>query len=90
MSFSNVDVGSVDKRTLLQFGIMVSCATGRFPMAYNDYGNYCGVGGSGNPVDGVDRYRLWINNIRLVASFARSVGARCVVGREEESRSEIL
>ncbi|KAK3750947.1 hypothetical protein QZH41_015027 [Actinostola sp. cb2023] len=24
-------------------------------MAYNDYGSYCGVGGSGTPVDGVDR-----------------------------------
>lgn len=44
------------KRNLVQFGIMVYCMTGRFALDYNNYGSYCGVGGSGTPVDDVDRY----------------------------------
>ncbi|XP_031553800.1 phospholipase A2 A2-actitoxin-Ucs2a-like [Actinia tenebrosa] len=44
-----------EKRNLLQFGKMIRCATGRSPWKYNNYGNYCGSGGSGVPVDGVDR-----------------------------------
>ncbi|KXJ26393.1 acidic phospholipase A2 DE-II [Exaiptasia diaphana] len=43
------------KRNLLQFGFMVSCATGRSSFEYNNYGNFCGYGGGGTPVDDIDR-----------------------------------
>ena len=43
------------KRNVLQFGAMIYCATGRFPLDYNGYGCYCGLGGSGIPVDQTDR-----------------------------------
>ncbi|XP_031572942.1 basic phospholipase A2 caudoxin-like [Actinia tenebrosa] len=45
----------VQKKNLLQFGLMVNCMTGRFALDYNNYGSYCGVGGSGTPVDDLDR-----------------------------------
>uniref|UniRef100_A0A3B3VMM2 Phospholipase A2 n=1 Tax=Poecilia latipinna TaxID=48699 RepID=A0A3B3VMM2_9TELE len=39
-----------------QFAEMISCAQpGVNPLAYNEYGCYCGLGGSGTPVDDVDR-----------------------------------
>ncbi|XP_005811202.1 phospholipase A2-like [Xiphophorus maculatus] len=38
------------------FGEMISCAQpGVNPLDYNEYGCYCGLGGSGTPVDDVDR-----------------------------------
>ncbi|XP_027890398.1 phospholipase A2-like [Xiphophorus couchianus] len=41
---------------LWQFGEMISCAQpGVNPLAYNEYGCWCGLGGSGTPVDDVDR-----------------------------------
>uniref|UniRef100_R4G7E9 phospholipase A2 n=1 Tax=Brachyurophis roperi TaxID=1295043 RepID=R4G7E9_9SAUR len=42
---------------LLQFGNMINCANrGRRPARhYRDYGCYCGKGGSGTPVDDLDR-----------------------------------
>ncbi|NXS81346.1 PA2GE phospholipase, partial [Erpornis zantholeuca] len=39
---------------LLQFGVMITKKTGRFPLAYNGYGCYCGVGGSKQPLDATD------------------------------------
>ncbi|EDO43503.1 predicted protein, partial [Nematostella vectensis] len=38
-----------------QFRKMIKCATGRSAWDYNRYGNWCGRGGGGTPVDGVDR-----------------------------------
>ncbi|XP_066264276.1 matrilin-2-like [Branchiostoma lanceolatum] len=43
------------KRNLVQFGLMITAVTGRNPLDYNDYGCYCGWGGSGTPVDDIDR-----------------------------------
>lgn len=44
-----------EKRDLLQFASMIKCATNRNAIKYIDYGNYCGWGGKGKPVDEVDR-----------------------------------
>lgn len=42
---------------LWQFGKMISCAQpGVNPLVYNEYGCWCGLGGSGTPVDDVDRW----------------------------------
>ncbi|XP_070539332.1 basic phospholipase A2 taipoxin alpha chain-like isoform X2 [Ptychodera flava] len=46
---------TVGTKSILQFGAMILCATGRNPLDYNNYGCYCGLGGSGTAVDGVDR-----------------------------------
>ncbi|XP_073259272.1 basic phospholipase A2 PA-9C-like [Porites lutea] len=43
------------KRDLLQFALMVNCATGRRWRDYYGYGCYCGWGRSGNAVDDTDR-----------------------------------
>nr|ABK63571.1 PLA2-3 precursor [Cryptophis nigrescens] len=42
---------------LLQFKGMIECANhgSRDPWDYNNYGCYCGTGGSGTPVDDLDR-----------------------------------
>ncbi|XP_054906643.1 phospholipase A2 [Poeciliopsis prolifica] len=43
-------------RAIWQFAEMISCAQpGIEPLIYNGYGCYCGLGGSGTPVDDVDR-----------------------------------
>ncbi|XP_041475957.1 phospholipase A2-like isoform X2 [Lytechinus variegatus] len=42
------------RRSLLEFGIMIKCSTGRWPLDYNGYGCYCGRGGKGHPIDEVD------------------------------------
>ncbi|XP_035689384.1 acidic phospholipase A2 E-like [Branchiostoma floridae] len=44
-----------ENRGLWQFGSMISCATQRSPLDYTDYGCFCGYGGGGTPMDGVDR-----------------------------------
>ncbi|XP_067019417.1 basic phospholipase A2 PA-12C-like [Acropora muricata] len=43
------------KRNLLQFGGMIHCATRRWALEYNGYGCWCGLGGSGTPVDDTDK-----------------------------------
>ncbi|KAL3877866.1 hypothetical protein ACJMK2_035510 [Sinanodonta woodiana] len=43
------------KRRLNQFGTMVRLMTGHNPLDFNGYGNYCGFGGHGKPVDKIDR-----------------------------------
>ncbi|XP_071478907.1 phospholipase A2, minor isoenzyme-like [Diadema antillarum] len=42
-------------RSLPQFALMIKCMTGRWPLDYNNYGCYCGFGGRGAVLDGVDR-----------------------------------
>ncbi|XP_077978918.1 basic phospholipase A2-like [Glandiceps talaboti] len=51
----NEVVNSISKRSIPQFGMMVSCSTERNPIDFADYGCYCGLGGKGTPVDGLDR-----------------------------------
>ncbi|XP_038075759.1 basic phospholipase A2 RVV-VD-like [Patiria miniata] len=46
---------SRQKRSLPQFALMMTCATGTNPLEYNGYGCYCGSGGGGTPVDATDR-----------------------------------
>ena len=43
------------RRNLIQFYKMIDCATSNDPLKYNHYGCYCGLGGEGTPVDGLDR-----------------------------------
>ncbi|XP_072172608.1 acidic phospholipase A2 Cc1-PLA2-like [Diadema setosum] len=42
------------KRSMYELGTMVACATGLSPMAYADYGCWCGRGGRGEAVDDID------------------------------------
>ena len=43
------------RRSVVQFGLMVACATKRNPLDFNGYGCYCGIGGGGTPVDRLDK-----------------------------------
>ncbi|KAI8484435.1 hypothetical protein Bbelb_378680 [Branchiostoma belcheri] len=43
------------KRSFVQYGMMIHAVTGRNPLDYNDYGCYCGLGGAGTPVDNIDK-----------------------------------
>lgn len=48
--------GAVLPRALWQFGKMMWCAQpGVSPLLYNDYGCWCGFGGTGTPRDEVDQ-----------------------------------
>ncbi|KAL9984693.1 hypothetical protein ACROYT_G007019 [Oculina patagonica] len=42
-------------RSVLDFGVMISCAVGRAPLDYDGYGCFCGLGGEGTPVDETDK-----------------------------------
>ena len=44
------------RRGLFSFGRMIHVKTGRCPLLYNNYGNWCGAGGNGQPIDEVDKY----------------------------------
>ncbi|XP_041643408.1 phospholipase A2, minor isoenzyme-like [Cheilinus undulatus] len=47
--------GSLLPRALWQFGTMIECAQpGTSAFEYNNYGCWCGFGGSGTPLDEVD------------------------------------
>ncbi|KAM8865683.1 phospholipase A2-like [Synchiropus picturatus] len=47
--------GALLPRAVWQFGGMIQCVQpGVSPLKYNDYGCWCGLGGSGTPVDDLD------------------------------------
>uniref|UniRef100_A0A671X8Q5 Phospholipase A2 n=1 Tax=Sparus aurata TaxID=8175 RepID=A0A671X8Q5_SPAAU len=47
--------GAMLPRALWQFGSMIQCAQpGVNPLLYNDYGCWCGFGGTGTPLDDLD------------------------------------
>ncbi|RNA33953.1 Phospholipase A2 [Brachionus plicatilis] len=54
LAFETVVSNPVDAKNLLQFGKMIKEITGKNPLAFDAYGNYCGKGGSGIPVDEID------------------------------------
>ena len=56
------------KRRIDEFGVMISTTTDRNPMDFNGYGNWCGLGGSGDTVDAIDELV-----IRLVSLFHTAV-----------------
>ncbi|XP_061422278.1 neutral phospholipase A2 3-like [Lethenteron reissneri] len=43
-----------ERRNILQFGRLIECVVGIYPLEYNGYGCYCGMGGHGRPVDKTD------------------------------------
>ncbi|KAM4614422.1 phospholipase A2, minor isoenzyme-like [Discoglossus pictus] len=44
------------KRSIMHFSKIIQCTIPNSnPLDYNDYGCYCGLGGSGTPVDELDR-----------------------------------
>ena len=43
------------KRRIDEFGQMIEATTDRNPLDFNGYGNWCGLGGDGIPVDEIDR-----------------------------------
>uniref|UniRef100_A0A8C8R5K1 Phospholipase A2 group X n=1 Tax=Pelusios castaneus TaxID=367368 RepID=A0A8C8R5K1_9SAUR len=45
---------SRNRRGILELAGTIKCSTGRTPLAYLDYGCYCGLGGQGWPRDKVD------------------------------------
>ncbi|KAJ8317312.1 hypothetical protein KUTeg_005216 [Tegillarca granosa] len=43
-----------NKRSIADFALMITHKTGRNALQYNNYGCWCGIGGGGNVLDGVD------------------------------------
>ncbi len=53
---SNAELSSSSNRdAVIGFGLMITKVTGRNPLDYCGYGNFCGRSGSGAPVDAIDR-----------------------------------
>ena len=50
------------KRGALQLAQMMKCATACDPLDYKGYGCYCGFLGSGDYVDGIDKYEFLLHH----------------------------
>jgi hypothetical protein len=46
------------KRGAIHLGKIMQCATGCNPLTYQGYGCYCGFLGSGDHMDGIDKYEF--------------------------------
>ncbi|XP_014780833.1 acidic phospholipase A2 Cc1-PLA2 [Octopus bimaculoides] len=55
LTFCAAGSHSIHKRSLPRFGKMVEFLTGKNSLMFNEYGRWCGFGGSGTPVDAIDR-----------------------------------
>nr|BAQ59587.1 contractin A [Toxopneustes pileolus] len=60
LSFASGNAGDpgserLDEESVINFGWMSSCVTNSTSTRYNGYGCYCGFGGSGTPVDDLDK-----------------------------------
>uniref|UniRef100_A0A8C8R5R9 Phospholipase A2 n=1 Tax=Pelusios castaneus TaxID=367368 RepID=A0A8C8R5R9_9SAUR len=44
-------LNEMNRRGILELAGTIKCSTGRTPLAYLDYGCYCGLGGQGWPRD---------------------------------------
>ncbi|CAH3176883.1 unnamed protein product, partial [Porites lobata] len=73
------------RNVVFQFRKMISCATGRSFWAYLPYGCYCGLGGSGIPVDDTDS--SWPGATLLVADAAKLMMTVMIKYTENESVS---
>lgn len=54
MASATISIVPLAGGNLVQFGVMIERMTGKPALQYNDYGCYCGVGGSNWPVDQTD------------------------------------
>ena len=72
-----VPLHNSSKRASWDFYAMIKCGTGCNPLVYKGYGCYCGFLGSGNTVDGIDRYS--INHITSTRCSPAGA-ARCMTG----------
>ncbi|XP_013395939.1 uncharacterized protein LOC106163016 [Lingula anatina] len=54
-AFEETPVRTDIQPSVVEFGLLVLCSTGANPLSYNGYGCYCGLGGSGTPVDETDK-----------------------------------
>lgn len=68
--------GIFQSKAVWQFAQMIECVQPDVnALAYNEYGCWCGLGGKGTPVDGVDRY---VHGWRTGERLQRGSLLRCV------------
>lgn len=68
--------GIFQSKAVWQFAQMIECVQPDVnALAYNEYGCWCGLGGKGTPVDGVDRYA---HGCRTGERLQRESLLRCV------------
>ncbi|XP_066302020.1 acidic phospholipase A2-like [Branchiostoma lanceolatum] len=78
-------------RSAYNLAQLIYCATRRNPLDYNGYGCWCGLGGSGQPMDDVDRcckahdecYTRVAKRCGSVFSYTASYNYRCKRGEIE-------
>ena len=73
-----VPIHNSSKRASWDFYAMIKCGTGCNPLVYKGYGCYCGFLGSGDTVDGIDRY--WDSSWPPWACSWCWGAARCMTG----------
>nr|C1JAR9.1 RecName: Full=Phospholipase A2 Scol/Pla; Short=PLA2; Flags: Precursor [Scolopendra viridis]ACO50769.1 phospholipase Scol/Pla precursor [Scolopendra viridis] len=52
---STTNSSPIERRSLWNFFFMTFIGGKRAPWKYDGYGNHCGIGGKGSPVDSIDR-----------------------------------